>query len=419
MTVRRCAVVLTIAMASLAGLAQPGRGQEELSRSLARLAPVFGQAQLYPRKGKEDIFAVARRFGVSASGVYNANVGDLLLGDELLLIPGEHVAPLVFREGVVLNLAERNLYYYEKGRPLRAFPAAIGKRGWETPTGDFTIINKAKNPTWFPPSWAVEEKPVPPGPDNPLGDRWMGLSVKGYGIHATNAPSSVGLYVSHGCMRMYPEQAQALYDLVRVGTPVAIVYRRVVFGFRPEEGVVYMAHHPDPYLIGEVRPDRVREMLGEYGLDQVVDMKAVAKALERPRGVPTPIAGSKVRVLVNGGPVSFALGPTRVRNDWLVPAGPLVKALGAQMELGPRADYWVVKRGADRLFYSPGSVGVLVNGKMVRLEAAAQLAAGYPLIPLKATVTLLGGSVGWDEKRQRVLVWDGWGIGAFPRAGTE
>ena len=152
--VRRFVVVLTIAMASFTAFAQPGLGQEELSRSLARLAPVFGQSQLHPRGGKEDIFAIARRFGVSASGVYNANIGDLLLGDELLLIPGEHVAPLSFREGVVVNLAERNLYYYEEGRPVGAFPAAIGKRGWETPTGDFTVINKAKNPTWFPPSWA-------------------------------------------------------------------------------------------------------------------------------------------------------------------------------------------------------------------------------------------------------------------------
>jgi len=406
-------------MASLTALAQPGRGQEELSRSLARLAPVFGQPQLYPRNGTEDIFAIARRFGVSASAVYNANIGDLLLGDELLLIPGEHVAPLSFREGVVVNLAERNIYYYEKGRPVRAFPAAIGKRGWETPTGDFTIINKAKNPTWFPPSWALEEKPVPPGPDNPLGDRWMGLSVQGYGIHATNAPSSVGLYVSHGCMRMYPEQAQELYDLVSVGTPVVIVYRRVVFGFWPEEGVVYMAHYPDPYLIGEVWPERVREMLEEYGLDQVVDMKAVGKALERPSGVPTPIVGSRVKVVVNGEPVKLALGPTRVRGDWLVPAGPLVKALRAEMEMGPRRDYFVVKRGTDRIFYSPRCPDALVNGQMIRLEAAPQLAAGYPLIPLKATVTLLGGSVGWDEKRRTVLVWDGWGIGAFPRAGVR
>lgn len=417
--VRRFVVVVTIAMVSLAIPARPSRGQEELSQALARLAPVFGQSQLYPREGREDIFAIARHFGVSASGVYNANIGDLLLGDELLSIPGDHVAPLAFADGVVVNLAERNLYYYERGWPVRAFPVAIGKRGWETPTGEFTIINKAKNPTWFPPSWALEEKPVPPGPDNPLGDRWMGLSAKGYGIHATNAPSSVGLYVSHGCMRMYPEHAQALYELVRVGTPVTIIYRRVVFGFRPEEGVVYMAHHPDPYLIGEIRPERVREMLGEYGLDQVVDMKAVARALERPSGVPTRIAGSKVKVLVNGERVTFALGPTRVGSDWLVPAGPLVKALGAKLELGARGDYFVVKRGGDRLFYSPCCVDALVNGKMIRMEAAPQLAAGYPLIPLKATVTLLGGSVGWDEKRQRVLVWDGWGIGSIPQATGE
>ena len=130
-----------------------------------------------------------------------------------------------------------------------------------------------------------------------------------------------------------------------------------------------------------------------------------------------PIVGSRTQVLVDGTPVKMALGPTRVGQEWLVPAGPLAKALGAELEMGARRDYFVVRRAGDRVFYSPGCPEVLVNGQMIKLEAAPQVAAGYPLIPLRSTVTLLGGSVGWDEKRSRVLVWDGRGLAVPSVAG--
>jgi L,D-transpeptidase ErfK/SrfK len=411
---KRWALIWLVAVIGLIGFAPPSRAQTELARALARVPPVFGEAQLYPRNGTEEIPDIARRFGVSASAVFNANGGELV-SDELLLIPTERVAPILLQDGIVVNLAERNLYLYERGRPVRFFPVAVGRRGWETPTGEYTIVNKAENPTWFPPSWALEEEPVPPGPDNPLGDRWMGLSVKGYGIHATNVPASIGLYGSHGCMRMYPEHAHALYAMVAVGTPVVIIYRRVVFGFEPEQGVVYMAYHPDPYLVGTIRSDYVREALEPYGLHTIVDMAAVERALQRPTGVPTPIVGSSAKVMVNGRALDLALGPTRTGRDWLVPAGPLTEALAADLEFGPGRDYLVVKRGYERVFYSIGSSKALAGGQMVDLGAAPQLAAGYPLIPLTATVTLLGGSVGRDEIRETILVWDGWGTGAYPR----
>jgi L,D-transpeptidase ErfK/SrfK len=388
-----------------------GSCQEQLARALQGLSPVAGESQLHPRDGLEDIFAIARRFGVSASALYNANGGELPTGDELLLIPTEYVAPLPRAEGIVVNLTERNVYFYRNGRPVGRFPTAIGMRGWETPTGEFTVANKVKNPTWFPPDWAVAEEPVPAGPDNPLGDRWMGLSAKGYGIHATNAPASVGLYGSHGCMRMYPEHAHDLFQLVRVGAPVRIIYQRVVLGYDAKRGVVHMAFHPDPYRFGEVRAEHVREQLQEHGLEKVADMAAVTRALERPNGLPTPILGSPARVLVNGRPLRLALGPTPVAGDWLVPAGPLVESLGGKTEVGPGAGYIVVTRGADRIFFSPGDPEAIVNGELVALPAAARLAAGYPLIPVKATAAVFGASVGWDSVRDAVLVWDGGGLG--------
>jgi hypothetical protein len=163
----------------------------------------------------------------------------------------------------------------------------------------------------------------------------------------------------------------------------------------------------------------VRAGLAEYGLEAAADARAIARALERPSGVPVRILGSSIRVSVNGRPLALALGPTEVGDDWLVPAGPLVTALGARMELGPRANYIAIKRGTDRLFYSPSDAEAIVNGQLVRMSAAPQLAAGYPLIPLRATATLLGGSVGWDEVRRMVLVWDPWALGSYPRPGQQ
>jgi len=403
--------VLVVVAGSLVGWPRPALAQEDVRRALSRLAPVFGESALYSRKGKEDVYIIARRYGVSASDLHNANEGDLLLGDELLLIPMQRIAPVAGVDGVVVNLAERGIYFYANGRASQRFPVAIGMRGWETPTGDYTIANRAKNPTWFPPKWAVEEEPVPPGPSNPLGDRWMGLSIKGYGIHATNAPASVGRYVSHGCMRMYPEHAHALFELVKVGTPVKIVYEQLVLGFQPEEGILYLAYYPDPYRMGGVTREWVASRLKQYGLAWVARLPAVGTALERPRGVPMPVLGSKTKVSVNGKRVEFALGPTWVGGDWLVPAGPLVSALGAKMEVGPGRDYVVITRDEHRLFFSPGDAEVLVDGQLVRAGAAPQMAAGHPLVPLRTTATGLGSSVGRDDWADTVLIWDGWGLG--------
>jgi hypothetical protein len=144
-----------------------------------------------------------------------------------------------------------------------------------------------------------------------------------------------------------------------------------------------------------------------YGLQDVADMETVERALEKPTGVPIPIVGSHLEVVVNGRPVRLALAPTPVSDDWLVPAGPLLAALGGRTEIGPGANYVVLQRGSDRIFFSPGDPEAIVNGRLTALPAASQLAAGYPLVPVKATAKLLGSSVGWDEEEERVLVWDG------------
>jgi lipoprotein-anchoring transpeptidase ErfK/SrfK len=136
------------------------------------------------------------------------------------------VAADAFGEVIVINRSVNRLYLYEGEKLSRTFGVATGQSIYPTPHGTFHIVVKWKNPWWYPPTqdaWAKGLKPVPPGPDNPLGTRWMGLSSPGVGIHGTDAPSSIGYSVSHGCIRMQVPDAEWLFDHVDVGTTVHIV----------------------------------------------------------------------------------------------------------------------------------------------------------------------------------------------------
>ena len=109
---------------------------------------------------------------------------------------------------------------------MRTFPVATGQAIYPTPTGIWRIVDKQLNPWWYPPTadaWAKGLKPVPPGPSNPLGTRWMGLNAPGVGIHGTDAPASIGYSASHGCIRMQVPDAEWLFERAQVGTPVVIL----------------------------------------------------------------------------------------------------------------------------------------------------------------------------------------------------
>ncbi len=131
-----------------------------------------------------------------------------------------------FGEVIVINRSINRLSLYDGEKLHRMFPVATGQSIYPTPRGDFHIVVKWKDPWWYPPvndSWAKGLQPVPPGPSNPLGTRWMGISSPGVGIHGTDAPSSIGYSASHGCVRMQVPDAEWLFDHVDVGTAVHIV----------------------------------------------------------------------------------------------------------------------------------------------------------------------------------------------------
>jgi lipoprotein-anchoring transpeptidase ErfK/SrfK len=130
-----------------------------------------------------------------------------------------------FGPAIVIRRGSNRLYLYDGMRQIRIFGVATGQTKYPTPLGRFSIVVKWRNPWWFPPDspWAKDEKPIPPGPSNPLGTRWMGISAPGVGIHGTNNESSIGYSVSHGCIRMHVRDAEWLFNRVGIGTPVFIV----------------------------------------------------------------------------------------------------------------------------------------------------------------------------------------------------
>jgi L,D-transpeptidase catalytic domain/Putative peptidoglycan binding domain len=124
-----------------------------------------------------------------------------------------------------IDISERKIYFYDEGKLVKTYGVAVGQPRYPTPTGHYRIISKVYHPTWSPPPspWASGLEPVPPGPDNPLGTRWMGLSAPHVGIHGTPSDWSIGTAASHGCIRMHIPEAEQLFELVYVGTPVDIV----------------------------------------------------------------------------------------------------------------------------------------------------------------------------------------------------
>ena len=131
-----------------------------------------------------------------------------------------------FGPAIVVTRGANVLKLYDGKRLVRTFRVATGQAIYPTPAGLWQIVDKQRNPWWYPPTydeWAKGLKPVPPGPSNPLGTRWMGLNAAGVGIHGTDAPTSIGYSASHGCIRMQVPDAEWLFEHVQVGTPVVIL----------------------------------------------------------------------------------------------------------------------------------------------------------------------------------------------------
>lgn len=222
---------------------------------------VVGEDQHVTSVYSDTLYDLARKYGVGSEEITRANPGiDPWLpgAGKDILIPGRRILPPGPREGIVVNIPEHRLYYYPKPkrhgmRYVITYPVSIGKMDWKTPLGETHVIQKVKNPSWFPPESIRKEhlangdplpKVVRPGPKNPLGAFEMRLAVSpgDYLIHGTNNPLAVGMPVTHGCIRMYPEDVAALFPTVPVGTKVFLMNQPIKIAY--VDGELLLEAHP-------------------------------------------------------------------------------------------------------------------------------------------------------------------------------
>jgi len=216
---------------------------------------------------------IAHRYSLGYYEIIRANPGiDVWLpgAGKQLTLPGRRILPPGPREGIVVNLPEHRLYYYPKPRPgeqpvVITYPVSIGKMDWRTPLGETRVIAKVRHPSWYPPESIRKEhaengdplpKVIGPGPDNPLGDfaLRLGAGHGDYMIHGTNNPTAVGMAVTHGCIRMYPEDVAALFALIPVGTKVRLVNEPVKVAW--VDGQLFLEAHPPVDAEGQsIEPD--------------------------------------------------------------------------------------------------------------------------------------------------------------------
>ena len=220
---------------------------------------VVGSVEHTLSNSKDTLLDIARRNGLGYTDIKQANpdLDTWLPGQHRkVVLPTEYVLPVAPHKGIVLNIPEMRLYYYppkkvDGRQEVITYPLGIGRQGWGTPYVTTRVTAKIRNPVWIPPKsireeHAAEGDPLPdkigPGPDDPLGDYALKLSLPSYLIHGTNKPWGVGMRVSHGCIRLYPEDIEALFKVVQVGTTVRIVDQPYKVGLR--DGKIYLEAHP-------------------------------------------------------------------------------------------------------------------------------------------------------------------------------
>ena len=229
------------------------------SINIFAIEDLIGNTKFYKIKKNDTLISVARTNNLAFPEIMSANpsLTDPWLPepDSNIILPTRHILPNQKKEGIVINKGDLRIYYYSKGGKIYTYPIGIGRREWETPDGQAIILDKKKNPYWTVPKSILEEEPhwpkvVKPGPDNPLGSRAIYLSMPGYLLHGTNKPWGVGMKVSHGCIRLYPENIEEIYELVDRGEKVVIIDEPVKAGW--QGGVLYLeVHVTHPYGLEE------------------------------------------------------------------------------------------------------------------------------------------------------------------------
>jgi L,D-transpeptidase ErfK/SrfK len=268
---------------------------------------VFGEPGTVQAVYEDTLLDIARRYRLGFTEITDANpaVDKWLPGEGTVVsLPTQFVLPQVSRKGLVINLAEYRMYYFSRSDDnitVSTFPISIGRMNWKTPLGRSKIVSKVEKPSWYPPAsirkeWADDGRTlasrVPAGPDNPLGDYAMRLSIPGYLIHGTNKPAGVGMRVTHGCIRMFPEDIEWLFPQIPVNAGVQIVNQPYKLGWVGDE--LYLeVHTPLDTEEGEFEESltSITELYIAVTKDRVadVDWDLMTKVFSQKLGIPVKV----------------------------------------------------------------------------------------------------------------------------------
>lgn len=243
---------------------------------------------------------IARHFGLGYDDIIIANPHLdpwLLKSGESVLLPMQFILPDADRSGIILNLSSMRLFHFENSH-VTTYPIGVGRDDWGTPKGLTKVISKTKDPVWRVPASILREhaqmgdplpRVVPAGKENPLGEYAMRLSIPSYLIHGTNKPYGVGMQVTHGCIRLYPENIEPLFQATDVGTPVKIIDQPYLLAWH--QGALYLeAHKPinKTNKLKKTLEKRANELVEKHQTE--IDWQKVETVLERANGIPTPVS---------------------------------------------------------------------------------------------------------------------------------
>ena len=270
---------------------------------------VIGSTKIIYADERDTLLDIARNhgFGYQDMKLANVNVDTRLPDDgEEIVLPSQFILPVASMDGIVLNVPEMRLYYYppkEKGKLQEVFtyPLGVGREGWNTPYIKTIIVEKKVNPNWYPPKSILKEheeagdplpKIVKPGPENPLGNYAMRLGRRDYLIHGTNKPNGIGMRISHGCIRLYPEDIKELFSKVSLKTPVNIINQPYKIGVKND--VIYLEVHP---FLDEDKEKYENNLTSVIALiikisnnrKYQIDMRTAYEAIKNPTGLPIAV----------------------------------------------------------------------------------------------------------------------------------
>ena len=268
---------------------------------------VIGKATTYRVRDGDTLLDVARWYDLGYNEIVAANPGvDPWVpkpGSDVV-VPTEFILPCCSYDGIVVNLPEMRLYQYRRRADVpgavtvATYPVGLGRDDRRTPRGTYRVSDKTVNPQWNIPPSIRREHIAERGdrrtfiaggaPDNPLGTHRLKLGSTRYAIHGTNIPWGIGMQVSHGCLRLYPEDVARLYPGVAVGTKVRFVYEPLKLGTR--DGATYAEAHPDIYRYGQAPDAAASATLAKRGRAGTVDAALLRATLLELNGVPTKVA---------------------------------------------------------------------------------------------------------------------------------